>query len=103
MMRPGVKGYVIDDIVRQKILKEGYPDYNHATGHPVGSQVHDMGAIISIKSSKRANIDLVEDGIYTLEPRVNIPNGGSIEEMIQVTKYGGIPICKTQKEIYIVR
>lgn len=102
-MKPGVKGFAVDNIVRQKILKEGYPDYNHATGHPVGIEVHDIGTLISIKTSKRANLDLVENGVYTLEPRVNISNGGSIEEMIQVTKYGGIPICETQKELYIVK
>ncbi|MEG0872707.1 MAG: M24 family metallopeptidase [Clostridia bacterium] len=32
-MRPEVKGKTIDAIVRRKILKENYPDYNHATGH----------------------------------------------------------------------
>lgn len=102
-MKPGVKGYIIDNIVRQKILKEGYPDYNHATGHPVGNEVHDSGAIISIKTSKRASLELIENGVYTLEPRVNINNGGSIEEMILVTKYGGVPICKPQKELYIIK
>lgn len=102
-MRPEIKGCVIDDIVRGKILKEGYPDYLHATGHPVGRSVHDVGAIISLKGSRRANMELVENGVYTLEPRINIPNGGSIEEMIQVTKYGGIPLCDTQKKLYIVK
>lgn len=101
-MRPDVKGYEIDSIVRGKILKEGYPDYPHATGHPVGRNVHDIGAIISLKGSKRSKMSLVENGIYTLEPRINIANGGSIEEMIQVTKYGGIPLCNTQKKLYIV-
>ena len=41
--------------------------------------------------------------MYTLEPRVNIENGGSIEEMIMVTKYGGIPLTKLQDEIYIIK
>lgn len=102
-MRPNVKGYEIDDIVRGKILKEGYPDYPHATGHPVGRNVHDVGAIISLKGSKRSKMELIENGVYTLEPRINIANGGSIEEMIQVTKYGGIPLCNTQKKLYIVK
>lgn len=101
-MRPEVRGYEIDNIVRGKILKEGYPDYSHATGHPVGRNVHDVGAIISIKGSKRSKMSLVENGVYTLEPRINIVNGGSIEEMIQVTKYGGMPLCNTQKKLYIV-
>ena len=102
-LKPGVKAYKVDNIVRQKILKAGYPDYNHATGHPVGNEVHDIGAIISGKSGKRARLELVEDGIYTLEPRIGIENGGSIEEMILVTKYGGEPLCKTQKKLYIVK
>lgn len=102
-MKPGIKAYKVDKIVRDKILKAGYPEYNHATGHPVGREVHDIGAIISLKNSKKANLELVENGIYTLEPRVNIPNGGSIEEMIQVTKYGGVPISKLQDKIYLVK
>ena len=101
-LKPDVKGYVVDSIVRGKILHAGYPDYNHATGHPVGLKVHDIGAVISIKQSKRANLSFTEGGVYTLEPRINIANGGSIEEMVLVTKYGGVPLCNTQKEIYIV-
>ena len=102
-LKPGVKGYVVDKVVRDKITKAGFPEYNHATGHPVGLEVHDIGTIISKKGSKRANLSLVEDGIYTLEPRVNIANGGSIEEMVQVTKFGGIPLCAPQTKLYIVK
>ena len=102
-LKPGVKAYVIDNVVRQKILKAGFPDYMHATGHPVGLKVHDIGAIISLKTSKRANLEIIENCIYTLEPRVNIANGGSIEEMILATKFGGIPLCKKQTKIYLVK
>ena len=101
-MKPDVKGYEIDDIVRNRILKDGYPNYNHSTGHPVGLKVHDVGAILSNKSNKRSGLELVENGVYTIEPRIAIPNGGSIEEMFIVTKFGGIPVCKMQKEIYLV-
>lgn len=101
-MKPKVRAYKIDKIVRDKIVKSGYPNYNHATGHPVGHLVHDVGAIITLKLSKLANLELVENAVYTLEPRIQIENGGSIEEMIQVTKYGGIPISKLQKKIYLV-
>ena len=101
-MKPDVKGYEIDDIVRNRILKDGYPNYNHSTGHPVGLEVHDVGTILSNKSNKRSYLGLVENGVYTIEPRIAIPNGGSIEEMFIVTKFGGIPVCKMQKEIYLV-
>ncbi len=102
-MKPGVKAYIIDDIVRGEIIKNGYPDYNHATGHPVGHLVHDLGAIITSKISKNANLEFVKYGVYTLEPRIQIENGGSIEEMILVTEYGGLPLCEPQNEIYLVR
>lgn len=102
-MKSDVKAYTVDSIVRKQILKAGFPDYNHATGHAVGLNVHDSGAVISLKAGKRAKLSLIENGVYTLEPRVNIANGGSIEEMIQVTKYGGIPLCDTQKKLYIVK
>lgn len=101
-MKPGVKGYKIDNIVRGEILKNNYPDYPHATGHPVGKQVHGAGALISLRKSKRANLELAENGIYTLEPRVDIENGGSIEEMILVTNNGSIPLCKLQDELYLI-
>ncbi|MDD2376419.1 MAG: M24 family metallopeptidase [Clostridia bacterium] len=101
-MKPDVKGYEIDDIVRNRILRDGYPNYNHSTGHPVGLKVHDVGAILSNKSNKKSNLGLIENGVYTIEPRIAIPNGGSIEEMFIVTKFGGIPVCKMQKEIYLV-
>ncbi|MDD3304338.1 MAG: M24 family metallopeptidase [Clostridia bacterium] len=102
-MKPDVKAWTIDTVVRQKIVKAGYPDYMHATGHPVGIKVHDIGAIISLKSSKRANLQIIENGVYTLEPRINIANGGSIEEMILATKFGGIPLCDKQTKIYLVK
>ena len=102
-MKPGVKAYKIDEMVRMKINKAGYPDYNHATGHAVGEEVHDIGAVIATRNNKRANFALSENSVYTLEPRIAIVNGGSIEEMIQVTKFGGIPLCKTQKKLYIIK
>lgn len=102
IMKPDVKGYEIDDIVRNRILKDGYPSYNHSTGHPVGLNVHDSGAVLSGRSNKRSKLGLVENGVYTIEPRIAIPNGGSIEEMFLVTKFGGMPVCKMQKDIYLV-
>ncbi len=102
-MKPDVKGYVIDTKLREKISNSGYPLYTHASGHPVGNRVHASGAIIGSKLEPRAGLGLVETGVYTLEPRIALPNGASIEEMIEVTKYGGIPIYKLQKELYIIK
>ena len=102
-MKAGVKAHKIDQIVREEILDNNYPDYPHATGHPVGRDVHGAGALISYITSKRAHLKLVENGIYTLEPRINIKNGGSIEEMILVTKDGAMPLSDRQLELYLLK
>lgn len=100
---PTKKGYEIDEIVRSKITENGYPDYNHATGHPVGETAHSPGTSFSPKGHKRSSLFLQENGVYTIEPRIQIENGGSIEEMIQVTKNGGKPLCPPQNKLYIIR
>lgn len=102
-MKAGIKAYKVDEIVREEILDNNYPDYPHATGHPVGRDVHGAGALISYKTGKRANLKLVENGIYTLEPRINIKNGGSIEEMILVTKDGAMPLSDRQLVLYLLK
>ncbi len=100
---PTKKGYEIDEIVRGHIISNGYPDYNHATGHPVGETAHSPGTSLSPKGHKRASLFLQENGVYTIEPRIQIENGGSIEEMVHVTKNGGIPLCPTQCQLYIIK
>ncbi len=102
-MKPGVKGYVIDEKLRDRIARAGYPLYTHASGHPVGSRVHDRGAIIGSRLEPRSKIGLVNSAVYTLEPRIPLPNGASIEEMIEVTKFGGIPVYRLQKELYLIK
>lgn len=99
---PTKRGYEIDEIVRNRIKEGGYPDYNHATGHPVGETAHSPGTSLSPKGHKRSALFLQENGVYTIEPRIQIENGGSIEEMVQVTKSGGKPLCPVQRKLYII-
>lgn len=100
--RPGIEGYKIDEIVRNHIVKNGYPNYNHATGHPVGEMAHNPGTSISPFGHKRSNLKLQENGVYTIEPRIQIENGGSIEEMVLVTKTGSKTLCERQEKIYTI-
>lgn len=102
-MAPDKKGSDIDKLVREIITKAGYPDYNHATGHPVGETAHSPGTSLSPAGHKRSGMFLRENGVYTIEPRIQIENGGSIEEMIRVTKSGGEPLCPTQKTLYLIK
>ena len=102
-MTPDKKGSDIDKLVRSIIVGEGYPDYNHATGHPVGETAHSPGTSLSPAGHKRSGLLLRENGVYTIEPRIQIENGGSIEEMVRVTKNGGEPLCTPQKALYLIK
>lgn len=102
-IRPDMKGYEVDEIVRRYIVENGYPDYNHSTGHAIGEEAHSPGTLLGLKENKLSNLIVQETGVYTIEPRIAIPNGGSIEEMVYVTEKGGIPISGRQKELYILK
>lgn len=99
---PQKRGYEIDSIVRNYIINKGYPNYNHSTGHPVGEMAHSPGTSIAPESSKRSHLFLQENGVYTIEPRIQMENGGSIEEMVVVGKSGGQTLCKQQKSLYLI-
>ncbi len=102
-IRQGLKGYEIDSIVRNTITEAGYPDYNHSTGHAIGEEAHNPGALLGVKGKKQANLTIQLDGVYTIEPRISIINGGSIEEMVHVTENGGKTLCESQKQLYLIR
>ena len=101
-MRPGLPGHKIDQVVRQTVLKNSYPDYNHGTGHPVGRVAHDAGTFLGPKGRPRTALSLQMNGVYTLEPRIAIPNGGSIEEMVVVKEEGAEFISPRQTEIILI-
>lgn len=102
-LKPGVKAYEIDSLVRNHILINNYPNYNHSTGHAIGELAHNPGASIAPKGNKKSNITLRENGVYTIEPRIQIKNGGSIEEMVQVTPNGGVTLCPRQNKLYLIK
>lgn len=102
-IKPNMKGYEVDKVVRDYILENGYPDYNHSTGHAIGEEAHSPGTLLGLKENKLSNLIVQETGVYTIEPRIAIPNGGSIEEMVYVSKDGGIPVSRRQKELYLLK
>lgn len=102
-IEPGMPGHDVDKIVRDYIISNGYPDYNHATGHPIGENAHNPGTSISPKGYKRSSMPVRKNGVYTIEPRIQIENGGSIEEMVKVTENGAAPLCAPQKSLYIIK
>lgn len=100
--RTGAKGYEVDAAARNVIVAAGYPSYPHATGHAIGEDAHAAGAYFASKGRKPAEIPLVENGTFTIEPRIQIPNGGSIEEMVVVKNCGAEFLSPRQKSLILV-
>ena len=101
-LKPGNLGSCVDRAAREVIVGAGYPDYNHATGHPIAEVAHSPGTLLAPGDNSRSQRPVQENGTYTIEPRCQVPNGGSIEEMAVATSDGGITLCNRQSELWVI-
>ncbi|MBA4406770.1 aminopeptidase P family protein [bacterium] len=107
-LKPGKKGYEIDEIARNYIQIHGYSEYPHGLGHQVGKLCHDGGCLLGPKWERYGNVpylEIEEGNVFTLEPRLTIPNYGiaTVEEEVVVTKDGCEYLSERQKEIYLIK
>jgi Xaa-Pro aminopeptidase len=71
-IKPGLKGYEIDEPVRRYVEERGYT-FTHALGHQVGRQVHDGGMLLGPRNERygsRSNGTIEAGMVFTLEPGV---------------------------------
>ena len=104
-LKPGVKGHTVDEVVRSVVSDAGYK-YDHATGHPIGEESHNPGTVIRPLSdfTGTQQLEIQPNGVYTIEPRIPIVNGGSIEEMVLVNPNGkNSTLCPRQEKLYLVQ
>lgn len=92
-IKPGVKGYSVDQIAREYVKLRGYEEYAHALGHQVGTKAHDGGVILGPLWERYGDTPkgIVEVGnVFTLELHVKTQNYGvvSLEENIVITSEG---------------
>jgi len=105
-MKPGVAGKEIDAIVRNIILEAGYPEFKHATGHQIGREVHDGGALLGPeweRYGESPNWQLEAGQVYTIEPSLIVEGFGNIgvEEDVLVTENGCEYLHEPQTELVI--
>jgi Xaa-Pro aminopeptidase len=106
-MRPGIRGQAIDQIARDVVTDAGYPDFQYATGHQLGQQVHDGAGILGPKWERYGDTPdrLLEPGhVYTVEPGLMVPGYGYIglEEDVLVTPQGTRFLGPPQKELIVI-
>ncbi len=99
---PKKTGKEVDLVARKVIIDTGYPEYEHGTGHPIGKFAHSPGPSLS-KHSKKANIEIEEGYVFTIEPRITLPNGCSIEEDVIVTKNGAKFLSPRQTKLFLIK
>lgn len=107
-LKPGTTGVEMDDIARNYIVKNGYPEYPHGLGHQVGREVHDGGAGLFPRWEKYGNapfLKLEEGQVFTIEPRLPVEGFGvsTLEEEVYITKSGCKFISKPQKELILIK
>jgi len=83
---PGAIESDLDAKVRNPIKEKGY-DYMHSTGHGVGVVVHECPPYIS--SSKRANKEITEGTVFSIEPGVYLEGWGGVrfENLVTVVPH----------------
>jgi Xaa-Pro aminopeptidase len=107
-MRPGVLGRDVDQVARAIIVGAGYTEFPHALGHQVGRFAHDGTAILGPaweKYGRKPFLPLEEGMVFTLEPRLTIPERGiaTVEEMVVVTANGTEYLSTPQQALISVR
>jgi len=107
-LKPGVQGQEIDAIARSYIVSQGYEEFPHGLGHQVGRFAHDGTALLGPAWEKYGNkpFELLEESmIFTIEPRLKVPDRGTatIEEMVILTASGAEFLSPPQKELILIR
>lgn len=84
-VRPGLRAYELDELLRQVIQDQGYPVYPHHSGHGIGTSNHEEPRIVPY------NPQPLEPGmVVALEPGIYLPGVGGIrlEDVVLVTTEG---------------
>ena len=108
VLKPGAMGWEVDKAARSMIVKAGYPEYAHATGHQLGRTSHDGSTILGPRWERygQTPYGIVEAGnVFTLELGVRVPNRGyvGLEEDVVVTSRGIEWLTKPQTDLILVK
>ena len=105
-LRPGVKGYEIDQIKHDRLLAAGEADPGIAAGHQLGRACHDGGTVLAGKGrGKLAEGVLRENEVYAIEPSCIVNDrciGAHIEDDVVITQDGCQLLSNRQSHIYLI-
>jgi len=108
VLRPGILGWEVDQAARSTLVKAGYPEYAHATGHQLGRTSHDGSTVLGPRWERygQTPYGIVEVGnVFTLELGVKVPQRGylGLEEDVLVTSRSVEWLTRPQTELILVK
>ncbi len=106
-LKVGVEAWKVDEAARQYLVAQGYPEYQHATGHHIGRSVHDGATVLGPRwprYGKTVEGKIEAGNVFTLELGVSVPQYGlvSLEEDVLVTETGVEWLSQPQTDITVV-
>jgi len=104
-LRPGARGWEVDQAARETLIRAGYPEYMHAFGHHVGRSAHDGATVLGPRWERYgASVDgVIEAGnVFAIELGVRVPERGYIgcEEDVLVTPQGAEYLSEPQVTLW---
>ncbi|MBA7680909.1 Methionine aminopeptidase 1 [subsurface metagenome] len=106
-LRPGVRGWEVDQVARETLTQAGYPEYMHGFGHHIGRTAHDGATLLGPHWERYGtSVDGVIEvsNVFTVELGVQVPGRGYIgcEEDVLVTSQGAEYLSKPQTELWCI-
>jgi Xaa-Pro aminopeptidase len=105
-LKPGVLGKDVDAVARRVVTEAGYPEFKYATGHQMGRECHDGGALLGPtweRYRETPHMPVEVGHVYTLEPGLMVPGYGymGIEEDVLVTEQGAVFLGELQTKLIL--
>jgi Xaa-Pro dipeptidase len=113
-LKPGAKGTDVDTAARRVVTAAGFPEFLHATGHPIGFFTHDLGPGLAPdwpeRYGKTGSYPIEKDQTFAVEPslQTELPwmlggtTGFGLEEDYVVTETGSEPLGPLQERLILI-
>jgi Xaa-Pro aminopeptidase len=106
-LRPGQRGWEVDQAARNTITAGGLPEYKHAFGHHLGRVTHDGATVLGPRWERYGSTPegIIEAGnVFAIELGAEVPGHGwvCLEEDVRVTETGIEWLSAPQTELWIL-